>query len=105
MVMPFEWDVRISSKEHHGDRAHVQDDEPATGLHHLMGHYSAQTQLDERVAVEGMLLAIRPIRFLSRTIATFDYARELPVFTEFFDDWLVPDSQLRRRRRFPLHRV
>ena len=38
--MPFEWDVRISSKEHHGDRAHVQDDEPATGLHHLMGHYS-----------------------------------------------------------------
>tara|TARA_Y100000817_G_scaffold151382_1_gene118349 strand:- start:201 stop:314 length:114 start_codon:yes stop_codon:yes gene_type:complete len=37
--MPFEWDVRISSKEHHGDRAHVQDDEPATGLHHLMGHY------------------------------------------------------------------
>ena len=38
-MMPFEWDVRISSKEHHGDRAHVQDDEPATGLHHLMGHY------------------------------------------------------------------
>ena len=65
---------------------------------------TAQTQLDERLAVEGMLLAIRPIRFLSRTIATFDYARGLPVFTEFFDDWMMPDSHLRRRRRFPLHR-
>lgn len=37
--MPFEWDVRISSKEHHGDRAHVQDEEATTGLHHSMGHY------------------------------------------------------------------
>jgi len=34
-----------------------------------------QTQLDEWVAVEGMLLAIRPIRFLSRTIASLDYVR------------------------------
>jgi hypothetical protein len=65
---------------------------------------TAQTQLDEWIAVEGMLLAIRPIRFLSRTIASLDYARGLPVFTEFFNDWLMPDSAIRRRRRFPLHR-
>ncbi|KQT72703.1 hypothetical protein ASG45_09935 [Microbacterium sp. Leaf436] len=65
---------------------------------------TVQTQLDEWVAVEGMLLAIRPIRFLSRTIASLDYARGLPVFTEFFDDWMMQDSYLRRRRRFPLHR-
>ena len=65
---------------------------------------TAQTQTDEWVAVEGMLLAIRPIRFMSRTIATLDYARGLPVFTEFFEDWMMPDSYLRRRRRFPLHR-
>jgi hypothetical protein len=63
-----------------------------------------QTQLDEWVAVEGMLLAIRPIRFLSRTIASLDYARGLPVFTEFFQDWMMKDSSLRRRRRFPLNR-
>ena len=66
---------------------------------------TAQTQLDERVAVEGMLLAIRPIRFLSRTIASFDYVRGLPVFTEFFSDWMMPASHLRRRRRFPLLRA
>jgi hypothetical protein len=24
--MPFEWDVGVSSKEHHGDRAHVKDE-------------------------------------------------------------------------------
>lgn len=65
---------------------------------------TVQTQRDEWVAIEGMLLAIRPIRFLCKTIATLDYARGLPVFTEFFDDWLMPDSYLRRRRRFPLHR-
>jgi hypothetical protein len=65
---------------------------------------TAQTQLDEWVAVEGMLLAVRPIRFLSRTIASLDYARGLPVFTEFFDDWMMQDSYLRRRRRFPLNR-
>lgn len=65
---------------------------------------TAQTQLDERVAVEGMLLAIRPIRFLAKTIATLDHARGLPVFTEFFDDWMMQDSNLRRRRRFPLNR-
>lgn len=65
---------------------------------------TVQTQLDEWLAIEGMLLAIRPIRFLSHTIASFDYARGLPVFTEFFDDWMMPDSYLRRRRRFPLHR-
>lgn len=63
-----------------------------------------QTQLDEWVAVEGMLLAIRPIRFLSRTISSLDYARGMPVFTEFFDDWMMRDSYLRRRRRFPLSR-
>lgn len=66
---------------------------------------TVQTQLDEWVAVAGMLLAIRPIRFLSKTIATLDYARGLPVFTEFFDDWMMRDSYLRRRRRFPLHRL
>ncbi|MEZ5213711.1 MAG: hypothetical protein R2692_02345 [Microbacterium sp.] len=38
---------------------------------------------------------------LVSTIATFDYARGLPVFTEFFDDWMMPDSHLRRRRHFP----
>lgn len=65
---------------------------------------TAQTQLDERVALEGMLLAIRPIRFLSRTIASFDYVHGLPVFTEFLNDWMMPDSRLRRRRRFPLRR-
>ncbi|WP_300266120.1 hypothetical protein [Microbacterium sp.] len=65
---------------------------------------TAQAQHDEWVSVEGMLLAIRPIRFLSRTIGSLDYARGLPVFAEFFDDWMMPDSYLRRRRRFPLHR-
>lgn len=65
---------------------------------------TAQTQDDERVSVEGMLLAIRPLRFLSRTIGSLDYGRGLPVFTEFFDDWMMPDSYLRRRRRFPLRR-
>jgi hypothetical protein len=65
---------------------------------------TVQTQLDEWVAIEGMLLAIRPIRFLSRTIASCDYARGLPVFTEFFSDWMMTDSYLRRRRRFPLNR-
>lgn len=65
---------------------------------------TAHAQHDEWVSVDGMLLAIRPIRFLSRTIASLDYARGLPVFTEFFDDWMMPDSYLRRRRRFPLHR-
>ena len=40
MLMPFEWDVGVSSKEHHGDRAHVHQTQPATGLHHLKGHYS-----------------------------------------------------------------
>ena len=65
---------------------------------------TAQTQLDEWVAVEGMLLAVRPIRFLSRTIASLDHARGLPVFTEFFEDWMMKDSHLRRRRRFPLYR-
>ena len=65
---------------------------------------TTQTQLDEWVALEGMLLAIRPIRFLSRTIASLDFARGLPVFTEFFEDWMMKDSYLRRRRRFPLNR-
>ncbi|MDI6023155.1 hypothetical protein QBL02_06310 [Leucobacter sp. UT-8R-CII-1-4] len=65
---------------------------------------TTQLQDDKRIGVEGMLLAIRPIRFLSHTISTLDYGRGLPVFTEFFDDWMMPDSYLRRRRRFPLHR-
>ncbi len=65
---------------------------------------TTQSQHDEWVSVEGMLLAIRPIRFLANTIGSLDYARGLPVFTESSNDWMMPDSYLRRRQRFPLHR-
>lgn len=57
---------------------------------------------DEWVAVEGMLLALRPLRFLSKTIWRFNNARQfLPFYSEIFRDWVVPDSRLRRRRGFP----
>ncbi|WP_294947856.1 hypothetical protein [uncultured Microbacterium sp.] len=39
MKMPFEWDVRVSSKGLHGDRAHVYDETGHRELHHVKGHY------------------------------------------------------------------
>ena len=66
---------------------------------------TAQAQEDERMAMEGMLLALRPLRLLSKTIATFDQARfPLPVFSEFFGEWALSDARLRRRRSFPARR-
>lgn len=64
-----------------------------------------QEQNDQRVAVEGMLLAVRPLRFLSKTISRFDQARyPLPMFSEIFNEWTSADSYLRRRKQFPLGR-
>lgn len=77
------------------------------GKRHLSTFESlaSQAQDDERIAVEGLLLAVRPIRFLTSTISAFDQARyPLPMFSEIFTEWTFPDSSLRRRKRFPLGR-
>lgn len=77
------------------------------GQRHLSTFESlaSQAQEDERIAVEGMLLAVRPIRFLTTAISVFDQARyPLPMFSEIFTEWTFPDSSLRRRKRFPLGR-
>jgi hypothetical protein len=66
---------------------------------------AAQGHEDERLAVEGMLLAVRPIRYLTTTISALDQARyPLPMFSEIFIEWTFPDSSLRRRKQFPLGR-
>lgn len=57
---------------------------------------------DERIGVEGMLLALRPLRFMSKTIWKLTGVREpLPFYSEIFHEWVVRDSDLRRRRGFP----
>ncbi|GAA4345543.1 hypothetical protein GCM10023087_07610 [Microbacterium rhizosphaerae] len=72
---------------------------------HSFESLTAQSHEDERLSVEGMLLALRPLRFLSKTIGSFDQARyPLPMFSDFFWEWKLPDSQLRRRRQFPRRR-
>jgi len=66
---------------------------------------ATQEAEDQRVAVEGMLLAIRPLRFLAKVISKLDQARyPLPMFSEIFNEWTGTDSYLRRRRQFPLGR-
>lgn len=62
----------------------------------------AQTSGDEWVGVEGMLLALRPLRFFSKTIWRMNNARQLlPFCSEFFVDWVAPDPRPRRRKGFP----
>lgn len=57
---------------------------------------------DERIGVEGMLLALRPLRFMSKTIWKLTGVREpLPFYSEIFHEWVARDSALRRRMGFP----
>ena len=49
MKMPFEWDVRVSSKGLHGDRAHVYDETGHRELHHVKGHYGGAVLVVERL--------------------------------------------------------
>lgn len=61
-----------------------------------------QAHEDEWTGVQGMLLALRPLRFLTKTIGRVNQARyPLPFYSEIFFDWAAPDSALRRRRGFP----
>lgn len=61
-----------------------------------------QAHEDEWVGVQGVLLAVRPLRFLARTIGRLNNVREpVPFYSEIFFDWLAPDSVLRKRRGFP----
>lgn len=67
-----------------------------------LGAATTQSYDDDWVGVQGVLLAVRPLRFLARTIGRLNNAREpLPYYSEIFRDWLAPDSVLRRRRGFP----
>lgn len=62
----------------------------------------AQNYEDDWIGVEGMLLALRPLRFLTKTIWCLNNARQaLPYYSEIFVDWAAPDSHLRKRRGFP----
>ncbi|MDJ0379143.1 hypothetical protein [Cryobacterium sp. PH31-L1] len=62
----------------------------------------AQNYEDAWIGVEGMLLALRPLRFLTKTIWRLNNARQpLPYYSEIFVHWAQPDSQLRSRRGFP----
>lgn len=61
-----------------------------------------QAHEDEWIGVQGVLLAVRPLRFLARAIGRLNNVREpVPFYSEIFFDWLAPDSILRRRRGFP----
>jgi hypothetical protein len=62
----------------------------------------AQNFEDKWTGVEGMLLAVRPVRFMTKTIWRLNNARQpLPYYSEIFVDWALPDSLLRKRRGFP----
>lgn len=61
-----------------------------------------QAHEDEWIGVQGVLLAVRPLRFLALTIGRLNNVREpVPFYSEIFFDWLAPDSALRKRRGYP----